>query len=498
MMSTDLKSQIHAYGAQLVDGQRPITEADIANLLGKVRELPQAPVPVREKPRPWVAVAAGLAVLVLFGGLSLFLATSGSETPPATTPSTVTSVTSPATTTSLPAEESPLPTSGNTYQELPNQSTIGWKWYETGLQTGEGVWRLRDGSYIAYSQGWDSSETQGDGSALFSEGTSGYTIADPVERFRISTDGRSWVEVPLDRFEGFGTWAHLESPGGLPYFYVSVHPLDADRDDADSWSTWATDDGENWFEVLIDGESAQTYFMEYAQIGQQAVAAGFLMSSDGGRSFDTLDPSVFGFAKGDLRQTEMFLYEGAFRTLAWNQKARDMETSMYTENPVLWESRDGMTWTVVGSTSGLEPQPDGRGLVASWGTKIESLSDGYLLLSGAQPTRATFDGGPAAYILESTDGGLTWLPVDNFPITADPDYDSLIVAANLVTTVDGWVVISTGDVTLATDGNTWIRLDMPSGDQNGVDSYGNRLTPIGIRGAVMSGWDMEWILGPSR
>lgn len=80
-MNTDLKSQIHAYGTQLVDSQAPITESDIVDLLEKVRELPPAPVPVRQKPRVWVAVAAFAIVLVLVGGVA-WLARFGGGTPP--------------------------------------------------------------------------------------------------------------------------------------------------------------------------------------------------------------------------------------------------------------------------------------------------------------------------------------------------------------------------------------------------------------------------------
>ncbi len=54
--------------------------------------------------------------------------------------------------------------------------------------------------------------------------------------------------------------------------------------------------------------------------------------------------------------------------------------------------------------------------------------------------------------------------------------------------IDGWIVFTfdtTGGL-LATDGNTWVRIDDPPGaDQNA----------IGIRGAVVSG--TEWILLPN-
>jgi hypothetical protein len=57
-MSTDLKSQIHTYGAQLVDSQTPITDADIADRTAVL-------LPVRSRGQRGLAVAAGAAVVTL-------------------------------------------------------------------------------------------------------------------------------------------------------------------------------------------------------------------------------------------------------------------------------------------------------------------------------------------------------------------------------------------------------------------------------------------------
>lgn len=501
-MSTDLRSQIHTYGAQLVDNQQPITDADIAELLGKVRQLPPIPLRVRSKPGLWVALAAGAAVLLLFGGLSLLFAASSLDTPPATTPPIVTSTSSPSATTDRPKEEGVSVVGAKTYQDLSDQSSIGWEWHETGFNSpAVRISRLSDGTYIAYSDGYNGIFEQSDGPTIYSKDISGPTgvteeqFLDPVESLHTSTDGTTWIEVPLDRFEGFVTWSHVEIPGGAPYLYVSVHAVGADRDDPASWSTWATDDGQTWFEVLTDGEPTNTFYieyahiMEYAQLVNNVVAkdlsrsTGAVVSSDGGRSFSTLDISPFGATTSAVN---VFPYDGVFRALAWGERV-NVEPHVYTENPILWESSDGEHWTVVGTVSGLDPRPDGRALTWASNITISPLPSGSLILGGAEPRSATFDDDPAAYILESHDGGLTWNPDDNFPTTVEPDHEGLLSAPYSLHTIHDWVVLNTPEVTLATDGDTWIRIDGPTDTQT---------LPLALRGAITSSWNPQWIAVP--
>ncbi len=496
-MTTDLETQIHAYGTQLIDSQPPITAVDVSDLLAKIRELPPIAPPVRQKARPWVAVGVGLAVLVLFGGLTLLLSRGAADAPPANQPSTVAPSTTPPNTTTPPDENAGAALGTSTYVDLPNESSIGWKWYETGISSPGSIWRLRNGTYVAYDQGFDGTWDQDDGSVLFSIGTSSVRFADPTESFLISADGESWDEVPLDRFDGFVAYAEVEIPAGAPYFYVFVRPIDADPNAAASWSTWATDDGGTWFEVLIDGESGITYFNDYAQIRNTAIAerggdtGGFLVSSDGGRSFTAVDPSAFlPYSFGDLAMGGMYVYDGTFRLIRWTEGRSDTEPYIWMQNPLLWESTNGKDWTLLGPTVGLEPQPDGRAVLATWGGEFATLANGSLLFSGAGPEATpTSSGDPAAYVLTSSDGGMTWNPVDTFPTSGHRTFGSeLIPAASGTTTVDGWVILTFWDTaeTLATNGDMWVRIDDPPGADERA---------FGIRGAIMNG--MEWILLPS-
>lgn len=478
-MTTDIERQIHAYGTQLIDSQPPITATDVSDLLTKIRELPPAPVPARQKPRLWVAVGTAIAVLIAFGGFSLLLATNNSDTPLATDP------------TNVPVD-GPV-TSGGTYEDLPNESSIGWRWYETGLSTtAYSIWRLRDGSFVAYSKGWDREELQTDGSELYFVDGSTEPIADPVEQLLVSTDGTTWADIRIDRFDGFFTYAHSETVGDAPYFYVTAVALDADRSDTASWSTWATADGQTWFEVLIDNESAGTYFLDHEQIGRQVIAAAvdrLLVSSDGGRSFASIDQEVFGAIS-----SEVFIYDGVFRVLAWNEDPFDAAPYTYVKNPVLWESSDGVNWTVIGPVSGLDPQQDGRGLIKkglikSSNRMVQSPGSGYLVLVGSEPTTVNVRNDRAMYVLESRDGGLTWQPLDNVPISPNRA-SGLLPTPTSVTTIDNWVVMSTGEVTLATDGDTWVRVDNPTG---------TLLKPIALRGAVLTdSYGPAWIALPDR
>ncbi len=473
-MTTDLKSQIHAYGAQLIDSQPPITEDDFADLFEKVRELPPASTPVSRQPRTWVAIGTAIAVLVLFGGLSLLLATNTSDTPPATDP------------TNVPVDE-PV-TSGSTYEDLPNESSIGWTWYETGLAgTAYRIWRLRNGTYLAYYAGWDRIEVDADGTvSRFKDGSTDL-ITDPVEQLLVSADGRSWTDTMVDQFDGFITRFHFETSAQSPYFYLSTIATDADPADPASWSTWATEDGQSWFEVLIDGESAATFWFDHEQIGEQVVtvaARNLLVSADGGRSYTTVGRTVFG-----TNATEVFIYDGVFRVLAWNEDPFDADPYTYQGNPILWESPDGSEWTVVGSADGLDPRRDGRGLIRYTIRMIESLPDGYLVLIGSEPRMVNVRNDRAVYILESRDGGLTWQPLDNVPISPNRA-SGLLPTPTSVTTIDNWVVMSTGEVTLATDGDTWARVDNPTG---------TLLKPIALRGAVLTdSYGPAWIALPDR
>jgi len=151
-MSTDLRAQIHSYGTQLVDSQAPITDGDIADLLGNVRHLSPTPIRVYPKSRLRIAVAAGIAVVVLFGVVSLLTVTSETDGPPATTPPPV------VTTTSLEGIVTPP---DSAVSVVPGLGTLTWQRVDGDENTiPQTIQADPDGGYISFegSKMWRSDD----------------------------------------------------------------------------------------------------------------------------------------------------------------------------------------------------------------------------------------------------------------------------------------------------------------------------------------------------
>lgn len=130
-MSTGLKSQIHAYGSLLVDDQAPITEADIAELIDKVRALPVAPVEAPARPKVWIAVVVAAVLLLVVGVSSILLSGGRLDAPPATDTTSTTADTTPSTTiesapATLPGNDAPVPPGNPDAAAVPLGFKVEW------------------------------------------------------------------------------------------------------------------------------------------------------------------------------------------------------------------------------------------------------------------------------------------------------------------------------------------------------------------------------------
>jgi hypothetical protein len=153
-MSTGLLDQLDTYFSDVDAAQGRVTPEQVADRLDQVRELPRAGVPVRQRPRIWVAVAAAAAAMLLtVGAASLLFRGDGGSVPPATEPAVSTSTAASTSTTigeatsppDFDVDSIPLPV----IAEEVTPSSIGvatWTVYE-GLWTNEleaGLWAVAD------------------------------------------------------------------------------------------------------------------------------------------------------------------------------------------------------------------------------------------------------------------------------------------------------------------------------------------------------------------
>jgi len=138
-MTADLKTQIGAYGGQLVEDQAPLNSEEVLAMVRLIREIPPAPAgPSRISLRRgiWVAAATAVVILVLIGGVTWLVRSPGGvigrviTEPPAPTLTTVPTPTTtvPTPTTVVPAPTTPTPSpriqSGMAYDAESNRIII--------------------------------------------------------------------------------------------------------------------------------------------------------------------------------------------------------------------------------------------------------------------------------------------------------------------------------------------------------------------------------------
>jgi len=352
-MTTDLKLQIHVYGAQLIDSQAAVTDTDVADVLGNVRQVPPPAVRVHSKPRFWVAVATAAAVLVILGTLSLLTMTGDLDTPPATSPPTVTSPTSPPTT-----RTETLATILISAVEIP----IGWTSIQgTVEEIPEWITGQLNGEYIALRpgiSGWTRHE----------DGTVDIDDPDGDDRAWIyrSSDGVDWTRHRLPQFDGQFFEAGIT--GGVLF----ANPV-APHDPAGTYGVWRSEDGINW-EPVSTGDDQNTQprvpgireWLANAFHGPQGAALGSTIvsigdpsgngcpiwtSMDSGRTFDCIQVPV-DLESGLDTASQQFTYEvprfvgtvgdGFFITIEEQIEDR----AEYATTRVLY-SPDGQEWRVV-------------------------------------------------------------------------------------------------------------------------------------------------------
>jgi hypothetical protein len=106
-VSTGLLNQLESYFSDIDSEQGPVSPDHVAELIDHVREVP-TPLPVRTRPRVWIAAAAFAVVLVFVGGLVVLAPFGGDNLAPADQPVPVAPTTAPdVTVTTLPDTVAP-------------------------------------------------------------------------------------------------------------------------------------------------------------------------------------------------------------------------------------------------------------------------------------------------------------------------------------------------------------------------------------------------------
>lgn len=227
--------QIDAYFSDLDTDQGPVTSEQVADLLGSVREVPVALVPIARKPRVWVAVAA-FAVVAVLVGLVAWLAPSG---------------------TSAPSVDEPTVTSA-----APNVLEVTWERSQWAIGEGPDV-----GDVVA---------------------ASGFLLGtDRIGHLWRSSDGVNWERV-------FGELTGISVAGDESLILIAGRTSDGTSTllRSDDGSNWTQVDHSNLglgerFTVVKTTPSGLTWFHDTARRGS---ASGVLAAVSGDRVTEVHDP----------------------------------------------------------------------------------------------------------------------------------------------------------------------------------------------------------------
>ena len=310
-MNTGLLDQLNTYFSDLDSDQGPVTADNVADLLENVRELPPTPVPIRSRPKIWVAMVAAAVTILVVASIPLLFRSGTEEGPPATEPvtSTTTDVDQTATTTA----ELPL--------VLP-APTVEWRTItfdgESGPLSSSPVYTA-DGQFIVYD------------SSLESDDTGAVTDLDGDLRTILwrSPDGLDWERFHLSEFDGLSTLFIGEAFGT---YVVTVF----DPSDSSSYTATSTDliTWTKWFDP--GGETPRGWAGAITATDSAAIISGYGPMVRVDPSFADpviIDPSAFGLDEYSV------LGNGIVATA----------TSFYVYDPAggdsIWWSRDGLEWT---------------------------------------------------------------------------------------------------------------------------------------------------------
>jgi hypothetical protein len=507
-MSTDLESQIHSYGTQLVDSQAPITDADIADLLAKVRHLPPTPVRVYPKSRLRIAVAAGIAVVVLFGVVSLLTVTSETDGPPATTPPPV------VTTTNLEGIVTPPDPAVSV---VPGLGTLTWQRVDGDENTiPPGIQADPDGGYISFegSKLWRSDDgitwTVEEWPPEFEgfdriEIDDGWAIARGLDASQLfERDGDSWVPVqfglgPLPQTTGI-TWFQnprvpVESGGvtvssgsvsgrislGYVYGLVEIHPCESEPCDQEPNVRW--DVASETVRVTSPDERGASIAVLSMVVEGQTIS---FVDTGSGEIVHTITGSAdypADVIADQLRRNVGFTYqpfpwESAAEVLAVPDGGfaayeivydREGNPEAPIERSTMWMSSDGRDWVSKGELPFLDASAE-HIFVRERPTQILAV-----VFTG-------FDGPlPVVGRTWASSDGVTWSQVDlPFPSeVVEQKTDFGWVAGESEHWFQFWV---------STDGVTWLEVEVPPARPvPGDNANGNGYTNYGAAGSLMYG-----------
>jgi len=308
--------------------------------------------------RGWlVALTAGVAVVVLVGGVALLFG--GSETGDVgsgPTPSaTVAPTSTPATTTTTPVPEALRPALH--WAAVTDPGAFGGEEARAILAVTRG-----DDRYVAV--GVEGADPRSAGA-----------LRHPVEEwdqdaaFWTSVDGATWMRVPHDEsiFGGDGLWvAEDVIAGGPGYVAVGwggprVEPMDIDA------AVWTSTNGEQWNRItdedLTDTAPGAAMY-SIANTGNGLVAVGMVVEGDAatGRVEPAVWTSVDGLEWERVPQGEWAL-GGRMYSVASSEHGLTAVGVVEEENGLagaVWTSSDGTTWTRLdGDPAVFRDLPDG-------------------------------------------------------------------------------------------------------------------------------------------
>ena len=408
-MNHDLMHQIDAYFTEIDERQSPVTPDQVADVMGTVHTLPAKLVPVHQRPRVWVAVAAAAAVLVAIGVVPLLVGSRDAATSPETEPPVATTVptTEPPFATTLPATPTTAPPTTTTSAIDESSGAAPLDWLDRVSDVAFGT----DGSvFVAGPRGIASLDASGDwtlidvtglpeGAGLgaedgFDEGWPGRMI----DMIAVGPAGELWVvgtATSSTEDEAFGGQVS-DWGGGRFLTWIARHDCDANPC---TWQVFTSDDIPSLAGGIGDITVADAGTV-YATAGEY-----LLLTYDGAEWVSHIVPDL---------------------PTGWNGSVSPWSSSVAV-------APDGVVWAGTNSAEG-----GGRGLFS---------------FDGAQFTRHTTESGlPSgiAFQVAAAPDGSIWVATDALydePSTAAPD------AAAGVARFDGttWTTYTMTDGLLSND-----------------------------------------------
>ncbi|MFV1999284.1 MAG: hypothetical protein ACC654_02865 [Acidimicrobiia bacterium] len=446
-MSVDLETQIHNLFDEISADQAPVTLDEMTNLRLSSEQVRPLGVLVRTSgpalQRTWgAAVAAGITVLVLIGGIALLNQATDSEPPVG---GSIATTIVPETVPVEPVEPESILTPGDRPEPCESPSTWSRVCDSSAGFDGAAMFSVTAGGpgFVAVGgSGLDYYTRQ-----RLADFSVGFEVELPIGApdaiVWTSADGLNWSRVPNDAvtFGGDGRQQMFSVTSGGPGL-VAVGTDGQFADGEADAAVWTSPDGFSWTRVLRDdkvfGGPGEQRMVSVAAGGPGLVAVGFDGRLDNGETNAAVwvspdgitwsrvprDEAVFG---GEGIQKMLSVSTGGPGLVAVGLDGQDgeyyQEATGYIDpasaDAAVWTSPDGFTWTRVPDN---EPIFGGPGIqqmvsVTAGGPGLVAVGS-----SAADPAASYGDYVDAA-VWTSSDGW-TWSRVPHDPEVFDKSYES--------------------------------------------------------------------------